>query len=209
MANNLKKFATVADYNAATLNYPAVSWVTATDGIYYDKSAPANDKVMIAWHTPSDARDGEDIVLFNGASSDAGDKISSVTINDVEVNPIAAVWENQSVHNTDYVVKYGLQDTTTIFDAFTGDLGGGWGSEAQPIDFLVPAQITTVGSLPSNVGNLVFETTTPPTVLFGFSALSLDGIYVPDNVVNTYKATWMESENIIYPISDYDGVLPV
>jgi len=208
MANNLKKFATVADYNAATLNYPAVSWVTATDSIYYDKSAP-NDKVMIAWHTPSDARDGEDIVLFNGASSDVGDKISSVTINDVEVNPIAAVWENQSVHNTDYVVKYGLQNTTTIFDAFTGDLGGGWGSDAQPIDFLVPAQITTVGSLPSNVGNLVLETTTPPTVLFGFSALSLDGIYVPDNAVNTYKATWMESENIIYPISDYDGVLPV
>ena len=34
--NNLKKFATEADYNAATLNYPAVSWVTGTDTVHFD-----------------------------------------------------------------------------------------------------------------------------------------------------------------------------
>ena len=41
MANNLRKFATEAEYTAATLNYPAVSWITATDGVHFDKTAPA------------------------------------------------------------------------------------------------------------------------------------------------------------------------
>lgn len=38
--NNLRNFNTVADYQAATLNYPAVSWITATDGVYFDKTSP-------------------------------------------------------------------------------------------------------------------------------------------------------------------------
>lgn len=50
--NNLKKFETEADYSAATLNYPAVSWVVSGDTVHFDKSAPAptvNDKVMILY----------------------------------------------------------------------------------------------------------------------------------------------------------------
>ena len=49
--NNLKKFSTEAEYGSATLNYPAVSWVTATDNVHFDKSGSTptvNDKVMIA-----------------------------------------------------------------------------------------------------------------------------------------------------------------
>lgn len=38
MANNLKKFQTEADYSAATLNYPAVSWITSGDILHYDIS---------------------------------------------------------------------------------------------------------------------------------------------------------------------------
>lgn len=40
MANNLKKFSTESDYQSATLNYPAVSWVTSTDAVHFDKTAP-------------------------------------------------------------------------------------------------------------------------------------------------------------------------
>ena len=40
MANNLKKFNTVADYQAATLNYPAVSLIAANYGVFFDKTAP-------------------------------------------------------------------------------------------------------------------------------------------------------------------------
>lgn len=40
MAYNLKKFSTEYDYQSATLNYPAVSWVTSTDAVHFDKTAP-------------------------------------------------------------------------------------------------------------------------------------------------------------------------
>ena len=45
--NNLKRFNTEAEYQQASLNYPAVSWVTGTDTVHFDKTAPvvANNKV--------------------------------------------------------------------------------------------------------------------------------------------------------------------
>ena len=51
--NNLRKFATEADYSAATLNYPAVSWVVSGDTVHFDKTSGSptpvvNDKVIIA-----------------------------------------------------------------------------------------------------------------------------------------------------------------
>lgn len=40
MAFNLKKFQTEADYQAAELNYPAVSWIVSGDTFHYDKTEP-------------------------------------------------------------------------------------------------------------------------------------------------------------------------
>lgn len=37
---NLRKFNTEAEYTAATLNYPSVSWITDNDSFHYDKSEP-------------------------------------------------------------------------------------------------------------------------------------------------------------------------
>lgn len=37
---NLRKFNTEEDYNAAELNYPAVSWIVSGDTVVYDKSEP-------------------------------------------------------------------------------------------------------------------------------------------------------------------------
>lgn len=56
MANNLKKFSTETDYQAATLNYPAVSWVTSTDAVHFDKSAPTPPSVAkaVAYFSNSD-----------------------------------------------------------------------------------------------------------------------------------------------------------
>lgn len=38
--NNLRKFATEAEYSAATLSYPSVAWVTSTDAVHFDKESP-------------------------------------------------------------------------------------------------------------------------------------------------------------------------
>ena len=209
--NNLKKFATEAEYSAATLNYPAVSWITANDSIHFDKATPSvNDKIMMAWHSPSEEASGKDIVLWNGAASDCGANISAVTVNNEDI--AVSVLENASEPDTDYLVKYSYS-TDSVCDAFAGDLGGGWGSDAGAIDFLVPSQVTEISSLPQNVGSLVVEAATPPTVSFDTSSLigsgKLVGIYVPDNAVSVYKTEWALLSEYIYSISEYQGLLPV
>ena len=216
--NNLKKFSTEADYSAATLNYPAVSWVTATDNVHFDKSAPTpptptvNDKVMMAWHSPSDVQSGKDIVLVNGGSSfTPTDYFDSLTLNDVDVMDtigVGGTLENYSTPDTDYLVKYDLIADTTITHIFSGDLGGGWGSSAEKVDFLIPAQVTEIQSLPQNVGNLVIEAATPPTTSLDWSSFS-GAIYVPDNAVSVYQNAWGAVSGVINPISEYQGNLPV
>lgn len=206
--NNLKKFATEADYSAATLNYPAVSWITANDSIHFDKSAPtpSNDKIMMAWHSPSGEARGKDIVLYNGGASDCRANISAVTVNNEDIDPPVSVLENASEPDTDYLVKYSYT-SDTVCDAFAGDLGGGWGSSAGNVDFLIPSQVTEIQSLPQNVGNLVVEVATPPTASFDWSVLR-GTVYVPDNALSVYQTAWVGYATIL-PISEYQGLLPV
>jgi len=209
--NNLKKFATVADYQAAQLNYPAVSWIVSGDTVYFDKTAPTptvNDKVMMAWHSPSDEPSGKDIVLYNnGSSYGPNEHFNSLTLNDVDVMTELGdngTLENYSFPNTDYVAKYELKDDSTITDLFSGDLGGGWGSGAGNVDFLIPSQVAEIQMIPQNTGTLVILAETPPQCAF----YTLFGsVYVPDNAVSTYESQW--SGVPIYPISDYQGNLPV
>ena len=219
MANNLKKFTTEAEYTAATLNYPAVSWVTSGDTVHFDKSAPAptvNDKVMMAWHTQA-SEDGKDIVLCNaGESWQVDTHFNTITLNDVDVtNDIGnGVLSNYTVGNTDYLAKYELNSNTytTLPDDFTGDLGGGWGSDPALVDFLIPAQITSIEYLPSNIQNLVVEATTPPTASLGWSEVGTIALYVPTESLTTYQTAWGEIIEVggsILPISQYSGNLPV
>lgn len=214
MANNLKKFTTEADYSAATLNYPAVSWVTSGDTVHFDKTAPVvvNDKVMMAWHSPSDETSGKDITLWNGGASMEPELLFvSLTLNDADV--MSTIGGDGTLHNystpdTDYLVKYELINDTTITDIFSGNLGGGWGSDAQNVDFLVPSQVTEIDSLPTNVGNVVIEAATPPTISVDWSDFAGD-IYVPDNAVSVYQTAWGDVSSRINPISEYQGNLPV
>ena len=214
--NNLKKFSTEADYSAATLNYPAVSWVTSGDTVHFDRTAPTpptvNDKVMMAWTT------GEhgvgDIALANLGSTEPTEIFTSITLNDVDVLSLvdsSGVLTNYGQANTDYVAKYGLIEDSTISDIFSGDLGGSWGSDTPMVDFLIPAQVTSVDSLPSDVVNLVIEVETPPTVSFDFSSFNASLVFVPDSAVNTYKSStgWSSVSTKIRPISEYQGNLPV
>lgn len=211
--NNLKKFATVADYQAATLNYPAVSWITATDGVYFDKTAPTptvNDKVMMAWTSGDEL--GADIVLWNGGASIEPELLYvSLTLNDVDVMDGAGqggTLANYSTPDTDYLAKYELIDDSTITDIFSGDLGGGWGSNVGNVDFLIPSQVTEIQSLPQNVDNVVVEAATPPTISVEWSDFAGD-IYVPDNALSVYQTAWNEKASNIFPISEYQGLLPV
>ena len=212
--NNLKKFATEAEYQAASLNYPAVSWVTSGDTVHFDKSGstPAvNDKVMMAWYNGE--HNAGDIALANLGSTEPTEFFTSITLNDVEVLSLvdsSGTLVNYGQANTDYLAKYALINNTTIIDKFTGDLGGSWGSDTPRVDFLIPAQVTEINSIPSDVVNLVVEATTPPTASLDWSGF-YGNVYVPDSAVNTYKSAsvWSSVSINIHPISEYEGNLPV
>ena len=206
--NNLKKFSTEADYSAATLNYPAVSWVTATDNVHFDKTAPTptvNDKVMIASYGGA----GDISFIFYNCEASTSSDITAITFDDVAVEPITCQTDSSFDASQLHIAKYDL-NTTTVGDWCAGDLGCSIASIKANIDVLIPSQITSM-HFPNDIKNLVVEAETPPYVEGLGSAFNGDGIYVPDSAVNTYKAAseWGSKEEIIYPISEYQGNLPV
>ena len=204
--NNLKKFATEADYSAATLNYPAVSWVTATDTVHFDKTAPivVNDKVMVLATTEYQ---GDDLILWNEAATP---NFTSITVNDTEVPNPNSTYKLDDVEIGTHLVKYGF-DSTVIDDWFTGDIGGK-ASVIYSIEVLIPSKITNIAYYPQNIVKMVVEATTPPQVEgLGSILLGSADFYVPDDAVNTYKNddNWGDVAAKIYPISEYQGNLPV
>lgn len=209
MANNLKKFNTQAEYENATLNYPAVSWVTGTDVVYFDAEEPVtNDKIMIGFYS----QDAENtIILYNGEASDTD--FTSITLNDVAVYPIVPELQGATEADTDYVVKYG-SNYTIVTDAFSGDLGIGGASNVPSIEMYLPSTITEIDFFPNNqITALVVDSTTPPSSIGTWSDLNpnLTAVYVPDEAVNAYKSDgfWGSIEDNIYPISEYQGNLPI
>jgi len=210
--NNLKKFETEADYSAATLNYPAVSWVVSGDTVHFDKSGATpsvNDKIMMAF---SSDRTGNDIILVNLGSTEPTTYFTSITLNDAEVLSLvdsSGALQNYSVANTDYLAKYDVKEAfyNSVSDKFTGDLGVNGGT----VELLIPSQITQIDYMPTKITKLVIEATTPPTTSMGTSGYEdLQGIYVPDAALSTYQATWGSNfGSYIHPISEYQGNLPV
>ena len=210
--NNLKKFATEADYSAATLNYPAVSWVTATDNVHFDKSAPTpptptNDKVMIASYGGDSGEPGR-FNLYNCDASTSSD-ITAITLDDVAVEPITCKTDSTFDASQLHIAKYDL-NTTTVGDWCTGDLGCMHSSNFAHLDILIPSQITHIAGMPNNATNLVIEATIPPTTDMNQSAFA-HPVYVPDSALSAYQndATWGEWGEFLKPISQYSGVLPV
>ena len=209
--NNLKKFATEADYSAATLSYPAVSWVVSGDTVHYDKTSgtTVNDKLMVV--TNGDGNGEGDFVFYNCGSRNVDLDITGLTLDDTEVNPIACATESAFLDaSVVHIAKYSL-NTTECGEWFTGYLGIANASDIPTLDVLIPSQITAINHVPSNVGKLVIEATTPPSSELASSDMPAESIYVPDDSINTYKQTspWSDVSTKIYPISDYSGNLPI
>ena len=203
--NNLRKFATEAEYTAATLNYPAVSWVVSGDTVHFDKSEvpTVNDKVMVLATTEAQ---GDDLILWNEVATP---NFTSITVNDTEVSNPNSTYRLDDVGVGTYLVKYGF-NSTEIGEWFGGAIGGK-ASGIYPIEVLIPSKITHLGFYPENITKMVVEATTPPSVEGLGSVLSGADFYVPDDVVNTYKndGYWGDVASNIHPISEYQGNLPV
>lgn len=199
MAFNLRKFNTEADYSAATLSHPAVSWIVSAGTVVYDKTEPvvADDKVIMAF---TSANAGDDIVLYDENVLES--PFTSITVNGDAVDPIVSTLEGASEASTYYLVEYGFEGTD-IPEAFNTTIG-----IDTEIDLLIPEQIEEVAYLPSNqITNLVFKGATPPTNLLMSSSVYY--IYVPDDAIEDYgNAGWYIAE-AMRPLSQYSGNLPV
>lgn len=116
MANNLKKFTTEAEYSAATLNYPAVSWVTATDNVYFDKTNPVVPMLRNIYLVTDTSNPVE--LFHSGSGSGSGEGSGGglapvkMWIDGVEVTP--ADNYNYTFDTTgEHVVEFELDDGVT------------------------------------------------------------------------------------------------
>lgn len=200
---NLRKFNTEEDYNAAELNYPAVSWIVSGDTVVYDKSEPviAEDKVIMAF---TSANAGDDIVLYDENVLES--PFTSITVNGDAIDPIVPALEGASEANTNYFVEYGFEGTD-IPEAFNATLGI-LGNDSE-LELLVPAQIEDIVYLPTNqITNLVFNGATPPST--SILSSSIYYIYVPDEALEDYQnSLWSGMCESLRAVSQYSGNLPV
>ena len=214
---NLRKFSTEADYSAAELSYPAVSWVTGTNAVHFDATAPADlSKVMFVFNTLSTDQPNEDIILWNGgASLPPTDLFTDLTVNDVDVMSdvdASGVLSGYTQPSTVYVTKYGLIDDSTITDMFSVTLGGGWGSYPRGIDFFVPSSVSSIDALPENTEALVIDNDDPSNLVISvdWSGTNINNIYVPDSSVSDWQsALGGMYQGSILPMSQYSVNLPL
>ena len=210
MANNLRKFNTEADYSAATLNYPAVSWVVSGDTVHYDLSGATptvNTKVKIAFTTDS-CGSGKEFTVAGDNSMINDGIVTAITVNGEALQLSSSMVALQLSANTDYLIEYSLADNVTdVGSAFYIFGAEGCDEASIKYDILFPSQVTNISGIYSPLA-LIFESTTPPTTSLSGSDIP-GNIFVPDSAVSTYEASaWYSSSNI-HPISDYSGNIPV
>ena len=210
--NNLKKFETEADYSAATLNYPAVSWVVSGDTVHYDKQAPRPSVPAVKVAFTTDSCVSDNVIL----AGDAGilDIVSAITVNGVDFEPLDSNMFLTVSVNTDYLIEYELMDDATDMGYQFSHVSTHMGCASEPIlyDILFPEQVTNIGSLNTDqINNIIILAETPPTVEFNSSGHGEGFVYVPDASVNSYITAWHAAcmDDLIKPISEYQGNLPI
>lgn len=213
MANNLRRFANEAEYSAATLNYPAVSWVVSGDTVHFDKTSPVppvvNTKVKLAFTSDSCAADKDWYVC---TSTYILNFVNSITVNDTPLQPTGSGARITMNGNTFYLTEYDLKENVTnVEEQF--NIGAATGCESVQLkyDLLFPAQVTEIRGLSEyGISKLIFESTTPVDYSGAFGS-DVPDIYVPDSAVNTYKSAsrWSSVSSHIHPISDYNGSIPI
>lgn len=216
MANNLKRFNSEAEYQQASLNYPAVSWVVNGE-VHFDKTAPATFGGLTVKYNITNTT--SEVTLFNGGGDSSSSSESSsesggggalptrMIVDGVEETPINT-WRFETAG--EHIVQYEFEDntvpqdfikelSTAVKEVVVGNDITSIGGEA----ILGCASLTsaTIGSGVTLINNGVFYDCTgltsvtvnaidPPTL----SSMTFDNtnncpIYVPASAVDTYKAS--------------------
>ena len=193
MANNLRKFQSESEYSAATLNYPAVSWVVGGE-VHFDKTAPATFGGLTVKYYIEDPT--SDVGLFNGGGDSSSSSESSsesgggggalpttMIVDGVEETPINT-WRFETAG--EHIVQYTFEDNVIP----QGFLDGIHDSK----EVVVGTDIVGIGSTAFNVAltSATCLSTTPPSIgdisTFGGGGYGQSyPIYVPSSAENTYK----------------------
>lgn len=209
--NNLRKFATEADYSAATLNYPAVSWVTGTNIVHFDKiSTVANNKVKIAFTTDACGAGKSFYVVLDGQMFGI---LEGVSVNGVPVIASDCSISIDLEANTNYLIEYELKsDVTDVSNWFNIDADEGCSSSVHyKYDILFPAQVTNISSLneENSINSILFEGATPPTLHLTTSSFTVN-LYVPDANYNDYASAYSSMTSVsLHRLSEYNGNIPL
>ncbi len=199
MARNLRKFQNEAEYSAATLNYPAVSWVVNGE-VHFDKTAPATFGGLTVKYYIEDPT--SEVTLFNGGGDSSSSSESSsesggggalpttMIVDGVEETPINT-WRFETAG--EHIVQYEFEDNAVpqeFLDAIR-----------LAKEVIVGTDVVGLGSSAFNVAltSATCLSTTPPNIgdisTFGGGAYSqIYPIYVPSSAVNTYKTTLIWSD---------------
>ena len=193
MANNLRKFATFAAYQAAELIKPAVSLIEENDDVYFDQKevVPTFGGLTVKYYIEDPT---SEVTLFNGgggsstseSSSDSGSGgggalPTTMIVDGVEETPINS-WRFETAG--EHIVQYEFEDNT-VPQEFLNAI-----NEAKEV--IVGTDIVGFGSAAFNVAltSATCLSTTPPTIgdgiTFGGGSQNYP-IYVPSSAVNTYK----------------------
>lgn len=197
MAHNLKKFSTEADYSAATLNYPAVSWITGTNSVHFDATAPATFGGLTVHYLIDQSIAGSNVNLFNGggdsesgggdSESGGGGALPSAMYVDGVEETVINTWVFETVG--EHIVQYEFEDNTVPTQFLEGV---GIATEA-----IIGTDITNIDSAAFNVeltNGATCLSTTPPVIVdstaFGGGMGQVYPIYVPSDSVTSYQTAW-------------------
>ena len=188
--NNLKKFNTEADYSAATLNYPAVSWVVSGDIVHFDKESqtPSFSGLTVYYNITDISQPTQ---LFNGGggsgsgsgSGSGGALPSAMIIDGTEFYP-TPIYQFDTVG--EHIVNYSFADNQ-IPESF---LDGMYSSKFSTVTKLeIGNAITTIGDSAFNYCISLTSVTIPDSVTtIGYEAFynctSLTSIIIPSGVTS-------------------------
>ena len=166
--DNLRKFNTEADYSAATLNYPAVSWVVSGDIVHFDKEAPTQTFSGLTVHyNITDI--SQPTKLFkggggsgSGSGSGSGGVLPSAMIIDGTAVEVANTYQFSTTG--EHIVNYSFADnqipntflsTTLVAKAVIGDAITSIGEFA--FSFCTSFTSCTIGSGVTSIGGGAFN----------------------------------------------------
>lgn len=169
---NLRKFNTESEYNSATLNYPAVSWVVSGDIVHFDKETPVpptpSFSGLTVYYNITDI--SQPTQLFkgggsgSGSGSDSGGALPSAMIIDGTAVEVTNTYQFSTTG--EHIVQYSIENDfkeipnnflsniTTVIKVIIGDyfekIGNAFQSCSGLTSVTIPSGVTSIGNVAFN-----------------------------------------------------------